>query len=249
MLTTKLVSALVVLGLIASLSSAAIIADYTDPTDSYTIAEVIQAKGIIVGDKLFDEFRVTDSNSQFAVAPGAGAIKVTGILVGGDYGLRFNGPWSATAGQLADSTIAFRVSIIEPDLSEGWLIKDNALWITAFGVSNTVQGGIVSVSEQVYASDPAAGFTEPIANKAVYYVDDTNKWLYDEKDFVDASGAPLELPEVWVIKDVIANGGYGETGIAHLSEFYQTFSQIPEPGAMALLGLGGLAMLIRRRRG
>ena len=236
-----------VLGTASTFASGSIIADLNNPV-SYSIADVTAAGGIIVGDKLFDGFRVTTTSSSGTIAPGPDAIAVTGIQIQGDYGLRFNGPWSAAAGQLADSTIKFRASIIEPWVSQGWVLKDNALWMTAMGVSPTLDGGMVSVSENVYAFDPDLGFSQPIANKFVYYINDNNNNLYDERDFADAGGL-VQLPEVWVIKDVVTNGGLPQgVGVAHLSEFFQTFSQVPEPGTFSLLVLGGLGILVRKRR-
>ncbi len=250
MLRSILVSSVVVVTLVVlsvgTFASGAIIANMDNV--SYTIEEVEAAGGIQVGDKLFSDWCVTDTQSVGAIAPDASEIVVTGIQIDGDYGLRFNSGWSAPAGQLADSTIKFKVSIVEPWLSQGWLIKDNALWMTAFGVSNNTDAGAVSVSENVYAFDPYLGYSKPIANKFVYYKDDDDNLLYEEKDFVDDMGVPIALTEIWVIKDVIAYGGVGAVGVAHISEFFQTFSQVPEPATMALLGLGGVGLLLKRRR-
>ncbi len=44
------------------------------------------------------------------------------------------------------------------------------------------------------------------------------------------------------------NGGASHAGIAAFSVFYQTFSQVPEPGTLTLLVLGGLAAMVRRRK-
>ncbi len=232
------------IGLIAIMSVAAsatpIVADLNNPA-SYSLSDIAAAGGIIVGDKLFDGFRVSTTKSDNAIAPGMDGIAVTGVQIGGDYGIRFNGGWSAPSGAIADSTIKFHVAVMPDAAADGWRIKDNSLWLSAYGVSgNTTGGAAVSVSENVYTSDPDAGHTVPVANKFAYYRTDADNSLYDHKDF-----APVT--EIWVVKDVIAYGGSGTAGIAHLSEFYQTFSQVPEPATMALLGLGSLILFKRRK--
>jgi hypothetical protein len=225
------------------------------PSQGPTIAELLSDYGgqMIVGDKMFSFYNdsVTTTKTVGTVAPNADAIAVSGVQILGDYGLRFNGGWSAGGQEIADTTLLFKVTIIEPELSQGFLIKDNALWISAFGVSGTGDGGIVSVSENVYVQNPRElppNLNPPIANKFVYYRTDQDMELYDERDFVNPNG-PDALPEIWVLKDIVANGGDLTTGSAHLSEFYQTFSQVPEPTTIALLGMGGAALLgIARRR-
>jgi hypothetical protein len=219
-----------------------------DPT-SYTIQQIIAAGGIVIGDKLFDSFTVTTSKSSNAIAPDASAITITpiqvlssGAVMGGDYGMQINGAWSAPAGQLSDSTVEFHASILAPYIAQGYAFKDNSLWMTAFGVSNNTSGGAVSVSENLYATHPSSQ-TSPFSNKFVYYQSSANNQLLDAASF-----APIT--DMWVVKDVVAYGGTGAVGAAHLSEFYQTFSQVPEPGTFVLLGMGllGLACYVPFRR-
>ncbi len=247
----------------AGLASGEIIADLQpDPNvpgrlidpepDGYTIQEIIDAGGIIIGDKLFDAFHVTTVKSDGAIAPGANEIAITPIQIikdgaplGGDFGMIFNAIWSAPGGGLADSTIEFRATILPEYVDRGFAFKDNALWITAFGIGNTEPPGIVSVSENVWAQHPSQQPQDPIVNKFVYYRTDEDKQLLDEKVFDEP------ITQIWITKDVGANGGVGLTGVAHLSEFYQTFSQVPEPGTLALLGFGAIGMFAyawRKRR-
>jgi len=222
-----------VLAALSGVSSGAIIYDFGNPASS-TLTEVNAAGGMQVGDKLFADFFTDIAKSQGALAPGMDEIVVRGVDVNGDFGLIFTGLWQALGGQLADTTITFKVTA--PD---GFLIKDNGLKLLAFGADN---GGSVGITENVYSGPPS---TSPvIANKVVSYTRNGGVefgTLEDHKEFT-----PLQ--EIWVIKDVGASGGVNQDGFAHISQFQQTFSQIPEPATMALLAIGGLVLLRRRRR-
>lgn len=226
--------------IIADLQPIAGVPDSLRDVNSYNLDEINAAGGIIIGDKLFKWFDVVTTSSIGALAPSSAEIAITAIQVNGDYGLRFNSGWSASVGQIADSTIEFHASILPEYVDLGYAFKDNALYITAYG--NSTESGQVSVSENLYAEHPSLG-SGAFVNKFVYYVNDDDKRLLDLKDF-----APVT--EMWIVKDVVANGGLGDTGVAHLSEFYQTFSQIPEPGTLVLLGFGafGLAAYAWRKR-
>jgi hypothetical protein len=206
---------------------------------SYTISQINTAGGIVIGDKVFELFTVTSTNSINAVAPGAGEIAITAVQINGDYGMKINGGWSASAGQVSDSTIEFHATLLPEFLQQGYAFKDNSLFITAFGVANNTTGGSVSVSENLYAHHPALGGGS-FVNKYVYYKSDTDNLMSDHREF-----APIQ--DMWVLKDVVANGGIGTGGSAHISEFYQTFSQVPEPATLTLLAVGGLAILRRKR--
>lgn len=218
-----------VLCLFATAAPAAIVADFSQ---DYTISQVIANGGLQVGDKLFGNFQVTTNKTVNAVAPGASDISVRAVVVDGEYGLRFNGGWVALSNQIADTTIKFSVTADAP-----WMIESNMLKMTAFGAAG---GGVVSISENVYLQDPDVTTTDSVANKFVYYVNDTTKRLIDVQSFSPSA-------TIWVTKDVVVTGGTQVGGIAHLSEFYQSFGQVPEPATMAMLALGGIALLRRRR--
>jgi len=242
---SALLAVLVLFGPLGPAADAApIIANLGNPT-AYTIKEVNDAGGIIVFDKLFTDFTVVSTNSVGAAAPDENAIKVTGVyinnaVVKGEWGLKFNGGWSAGKNMVADSTITFQVSIIEPYRTQGWVIVDNSLWMDAYGWAGN---GFVSISENVFSADPRLGPAPQLVSppKLVY-----SSAVFE--DLVDQRDLTVHVQDLWVNKDVIANGSVAVGDFAHLSQFYQTFSQVPEPASMILLGLGGLATFVARRR-
>ena len=222
-------------------SASVIVAPLNDTNAGFTLQQVIEAGGIRVGDKVFDQFTVNNSISVDATAPDAAGIMVYGVQTpDGELGLRFTGGWGAFGGQIADTIVMFHVKADRP-----WLISDNSLWMDAYGASN---GGLVSVSENVFAKDPLEGYSSSLADKYVYFANRGDKDVYDHQEFTNAEGELVAVPEIWVVKDIIVNGGPNETGSAHLSQFYQTFSQIPEPASMTLLAIGGLLALARKNR-
>jgi hypothetical protein len=222
-------------------ASAAITAPINDPNAGFTLQQVIEAEGIRVGDKVFDLFTVNNSLSTGgAQVPDASGITVYGVYVNGELGLRFTGGWAATGEQVADTVVIFRVTADRP-----WLISDNSLWMDGYGARD---GGLVAISENVFAENPSEGYSFSLADKYVYYASASEMDVLDHQEFTNPEGELVAVPEIWVVKDIIVNGGPNSAGSAGLSQFYQTFSQIPEPVSTALLTIGGLLMVARRNR-
>jgi len=244
------------LGLILSSAAGASLIEWdfnNPPANPPTIAEINQAGGLLVGDKVFSDFSVIavpPVPGTIGISPGADQIVVSGIQSGGDYGIRFNGPWVADAGAVINSTIGFKVAIADP-WAGLYLIKDNALRLITSDAA--APDALVDVVEAVYDADPLVG--NRIATKhATDRYGSANDMLSDRALFGDPPGSVM-LSELWVKKDITLIGGslLGGQGGAHLSEFTQTFSQhvIPEPGTLVLLagGLLGLMLVsVRRRR-
>jgi hypothetical protein len=151
-----------------------------------------------------------------------------------EYGLLFQGSWSADGNKSVDSLITYRVEANAP-----FLISDNTLWM----VGSARDGGMASVTELVTLRDPPQGIQDVVANKMVFCNDlHPLDRLFEHAVYPDANRI------IYISKDIQVNGGTLETGSAAISAVYQTFSQVPEPGTMALLALGSLAVVVRRRR-
>jgi len=188
---------------------------------------------LIVGDKLFAEFELSGSATGGAIAPDMDSVYVQGGQddVAGDYGLRFLLALNAASGQTANANLSFKVSIL-PDYQR-YFIED--VWMLVTGVSAT-DTGVVNLSEIVL--DAPLG--ELLASLSCS-MQESGAVLEDYAEF-----DPVK--EIWVRKDLSVSGGTGLYGGAHLSEFFQFYSQIPEPATIVLLGLGTLALLPRRRK-
>jgi hypothetical protein len=228
-------------GIIANLQPVSGASGIYSDTTSYSLADINAAGGIIIGDKLFDSFSVTSSASPNSIAPTAADIQVTAVDIDGDYGLKFNALWMASGGQWVDSTLVFHASLLPTAVAQGHGIVGNSLYFTGVAGANTT-GGIASISENIYADHPARGESS-FAEEFIYYMTPTNKSTQDSVEF-----APVT--DLWVVKDIGVSGGVGPNGVMHLSEFYQTFQQAPEPSTLVLsaVGLFGLAAFAWRKR-
>ncbi len=183
-----------------------------------------------IGDKIFSNFNYTSSAFGGALAvPSAGVTVDTvgpastgATFVGTNIGLQFNAGWNALAGQTTDSAIGFTVTVL-----------GGAIIIEDFGlaqVSGVLPNGSASVIENGCGPAPCTP-----SQLAVMTFDNGGS---DTKRVSDTIFAPLGSVEV--TKDISVTGG--TTGAAHLSIVQDTFSQVPEPMTVGLLG-GSLAML------
>lgn len=218
----------------ASAASAAWVPLTGDPVSLSSL----QGGSLEFGDKELSEINLFGFATGGAIDPDADSVFVQGgqNSVTGDYGLKFNFSWSAISNQLVNTTLSFKVSIL-PGFDD-YLIKD--VWLNITGASATGTGG-VHVGETVWDApffDPEGNI---IASLSCSKQDgDNGAYLSDYAEFAF-------LKEIWIqSKDISVTGG--TDGTAHLSEFYQFYSQIPEPATLVLLGTAGVWIFTRRRR-
>jgi hypothetical protein len=189
-----------------------------------------------VGDKIFSDFTYTDSVSGGALPVTIGDITVKTVgpgeaVVGPDYGLQFNGSWTADNGQTSDGTIGFEVTVVN---GAGMEITDSGLAQT----SGILPGGVASVAE---AGCSGLGCTP--GTWTVLTLEDGTTTQLAKDTMLSPTGS------VTVSKDINVVAPVGS--FASISLVTDTFSQtaVPEPRALSLLlGLGLVAGFAFRKK-
>ena len=205
-------------------------------TDSVTLSS-LQGGALVFGDKEVSEFALSGIAGGGALPPNPDTMTVQGgqNSITGDYGLKFNFSWNAAPNQTVNATINFKISVL-PGRDE--YIKD--VWLDITGAS-AIGSGVVNIGEEVWDVPFYTPGSIPIALLSCSAWENSPlAYLVDYAEF-----APVK--EIWVhSKDVSITGG--TNGAAHLSEFYQFYSQVPEPATVCLLGLGVLGLVGRKKR-
>lgn len=193
----------------------------------------------IFGDKKLSEMELFGSGTGGAIAPNTDSVFVQGGWddATGNYGLRFllSGSGNAGSGQTVNVNLSFKISILPA--YENYSIDDVDLILS--GASAT-GNGVVSVAETVWDAFPGSG-GDVIASLSC------SKQYGDKGAYLVDSGSFTPLEQIYIrSKDISLSGG--TNGTAHISEFFQFYSQVPEPATLVLLGTAGIWIFTRKKQ-
>lgn len=206
-------------------------------TTNLNAGESINLKTVIdntlsveIGDKIFADFSFA-FNDHGSPSPDLASsnINVRALSDNVGFGLEFQEPLSALNTTTKDITFLY-TAMVDPNYNN--LISDIHLAITG-----THSGAGTGVVNEVVFNDAFNGTQ----------VGQTGAWLGGTTVSSNILGTAIN--KLWVSKSVEVSGNNGgPTSAASITVIDQTFSQIPEPSTVLLVGLGLLGAVALKRR-
>lgn len=193
-----------------------------------TLDTLLAGGTFTVGDKIFSDFSATCSHTAGGHCAPAGVF-VHGLNANAQgFGIQFSGAINASAGNSADLSLGFTVSVTDPSK---FLIHSAHLLIAGHDGG---AGGQAQTSETLFDAIHSQGYAMFAS--------------VPSKLFDDINALTVNTYSLDVLKNILVVGG---TDTADESIIRQRFDQItlptPEPGSFALAGLALMGLVAARR--
>ena len=237
LLNTILASVAVVAFLLTAPTIATAVTTNLNAGDTINLQTVIDnSLSVQIGDKVFgfDSHSWDPNPAELAMAAANVNLKAIVNLNDIGFSLQFQVPW--TAGDTDNKDIKFQYTVAVTNSSN--LISDLHLSITG-----TASGdAYANVGETAYSSDFGVG-----------QIGSVQAFVFDGFPEMAESVTNLDsaVTQLWIYKDMnITGASEGLDDSVSITAIDQTFSQIPEPSTMLLVGLGlmGVVAVNRKRQ-